>query len=152
MSAPDTILPAADAATHRRFWAKVQKTATCWLWTGALCKGHGRFHVNGVLIQAHHFLWVQKNGPVPEGMVLDHKECSNKACIRDDHLILNTHGGNTSRYFAEERTRCARGHEMTPANTQVRKGGATLCKTCNRWRSAANRMGMTIDQYASFMS
>lgn len=32
---------------RRRFWAKVDRTGDCWVWTGALASGYGRFKVAG---------------------------------------------------------------------------------------------------------
>ena len=35
-----------DISTLNRFWKKVEKTKTCWLWRGARSKfGHGRFKI-----------------------------------------------------------------------------------------------------------
>lgn len=79
--------PISDPKT--RFWPKVEKTDTCWNWTAHKdCHGYGRFglgsRVAGVGM-AHRFSWELENGPVPEGLDLDHI-CHNHACVRPSHL------------------------------------------------------------------
>lgn len=52
-----------------RFWRYVEKTETCWLWTGALdTKGYGRIGVKGRGAQrAHRIAWELLVGPIPKG-------------------------------------------------------------------------------------
>ena len=39
-----------------RFWAKVEKTETCWIWTGTRMRGgYGHLVVGGVGIRAHRY-------------------------------------------------------------------------------------------------
>jgi len=80
-----------------RFWSKVDKTDTCWLWTGSLsAQGYGRIQRGsrdeGVVL-AHRLAWEWVNGPIPDGMQLDHL-CYVHACVRPDHMQLATHGQN----------------------------------------------------------
>lgn len=93
-----------------RFWAKVDKTPTCWVWTGALakdnragCGGYGSVAARtyGTNV-AHRFAWMDLIGPIPEGMVLDH-ECRNRACVRpgDGHVRLVTPYENNTRNHAQ---------------------------------------------------
>ncbi|UYL86596.1 HNH endonuclease [Arthrobacter phage RadFad] len=79
--------PTSDPLT--RFWPKVNKTATCWLWTAYKNPaGYGTFgagsRASGVVL-AHRFAWELENGPVPDGMDLDHT-CHTPACVRPSHL------------------------------------------------------------------
>jgi len=56
-----------------RFLAKVNKTDTCWLWTGALHPdGYGQFKYEGKCRRAHVVAYILFKGPVPEGLELDH--------------------------------------------------------------------------------
>jgi len=80
--------------TPQRFWSKVNKTDTCWLWTGARStSGYGRFVWEKWRWQAHRFSWVAVNGPIPSGLFALHK-CDVRACIRPDHLFLGTQKDN----------------------------------------------------------
>jgi HNH endonuclease len=78
----------------KRFWQKVLKTDTCWLWTGKITKdGYGQFtYWDGVKVRtvlAHRFAF----GPVPDDVKVLHK-CDNPPCCRDDHLFSGTQADN----------------------------------------------------------
>lgn len=80
-----------------RFWAKVNKTETCWLWTAATIRGYGQIAsvVNGkrTPVYAHRFSWELVHGPVPSGLwVLHH--CDVPLCVNPEHLFLGTHTDN----------------------------------------------------------
>lgn len=70
-----------------RFWSKVNKTETCWLWTGALTpKGYGNFSVGrGTTKRAHWWSYGLANGPLPKGKLVDHR-CHVKHCVNPSHL------------------------------------------------------------------
>jgi hypothetical protein len=74
-----------------RFWEKVDKTDTCWLWTGPVNKsGSGDFSCKlaGVKHQiSYNFSWVLANGPIPVGFRV-FVECGVKLCVRPNHLRL----------------------------------------------------------------
>lgn len=81
---------------EERFWAKVEKTATCWLWTGFVNpKGYGQFGVAYRLVLAHRYSWSLANGPVSDGKLVCHK-CDTPGCVRPDHLFLGSAKDNTT--------------------------------------------------------
>lgn len=101
------------------FWAKVEKTDTCWNWTASRTAGYGRFgdhraaKRNGYSTSlAYRIAWEDENGPVPEGLELDHT-CNNTACVRPAHLEPVTHQENMRRRF-ERRETCPNGHPVDP--------------------------------------
>lgn len=79
----------------QRFWEKVNKTDSCWLWTGSKRnKGYGAFVYvrDGQVIhgRAHRYSYEIHKGPIPEGMLVLHNCPSgdNPACVNPDHLWL----------------------------------------------------------------
>jgi hypothetical protein len=70
----------------KRFWDKVQKTDTCWLWTASKTrKGYGQFALNGKMVSAHRLSYEDTFGPIPTGLKLDHT-CHVKHCVKPQHL------------------------------------------------------------------
>lgn len=78
----------------QRFWSKVNKTDSCWLWTGERTKfGHGRFLYNSVRVNAHRFAYETFVGPIPDGLLVCHK-CDVPNCVNPDHLFVGTQKDN----------------------------------------------------------
>ena len=80
---------------EHRFWAKVTKTPTCWLWTaGRDRNGYGKFEVSGRSVQAHRYAYELLVGPIPAGMQIDHRTTCPKNCVNPEHLRPATHKQN----------------------------------------------------------
>lgn len=77
--------PRRDAVV--RFFEKVEKTRTCWLWTAAKNpKGYGKFAPQpNRSVLAHRWSYEYAKGPIPEGMTLD-QVCRVRECVNPDHL------------------------------------------------------------------
>lgn len=77
------------------FWAKVDTSGDCWLWTGYLDRqGYGRVGRKGRNpMGAHRYAWELTNGPIPEGKVIRHS-CDNPPCVNPVHLQLGTQRDN----------------------------------------------------------
>jgi hypothetical protein len=52
--------------------------------------------VGGKTVSVHRHNYITKFGPVPEGLVLDHK-CCNPRCVNPDHLEAVTQKENVQR-------------------------------------------------------
>lgn len=80
-----------------RFVSKIQKTSTCWWWTGTKIKGktsrHLPYGMIGVRLgksrwamrYAHRVSYELNVGPIPAGMSIDHL-CNNPSCVNPEHL------------------------------------------------------------------
>lgn len=69
-----------------RFWWKVHKTTTCWIWRGVLDRdGYGQFGVGRKNLRAHRWAYESVVGPIPEGLEIDHL-CRVKSCVNPLHM------------------------------------------------------------------
>lgn len=71
-----------------RFWKHVDKTDSCWLWTGTSTGSgnrYGQSFVKGKKQRAHRVSYEMEYGPIPPGMVIDHT-CHTPKCVRPSHL------------------------------------------------------------------
>lgn len=112
-----------------RFWGKVEKTETCWLWTGALNnRGYGQVRRRPHLFLAHRLAYEERYGAIPDGLVLDHL-CRVTNCVNPEHLEAVTQRENMRRSVRKPRSHCRHGHEMTTENTIITPR-QRVCRTC----------------------
>lgn len=123
-----------DGSPEQRFWAKVDKTANCWIWTAAVSSsGYGNFFVAGQYLLAHRFAYELSCGPISVDMEVDHR-CHNPLCVRPDHLRVATSSQNNQNY--------------QPSSTKTASGvrGVDWFAHRNRWRARVKRNGKTVSR------
>lgn len=122
----------------RQFFAKVEFTDSCWLWTASKNKGYGQVGVNGYPVAAHRAVYSWFRDGIDSTLDIDHL-CRVPACVNPNHMEQVTRRENTRRGRAwslhEPKTHCVNGHEYTPENTRIDGAGKRRCLICTR-RSA----------------
>lgn len=133
-----------------RFWDRVEKSDSCWLWTGAkVPDGYGTMSYEGVVRKTHRLSWLFVYGQVPLGMSVLHR-CDNPPCVRPDHLFLGTQSDNMRDCASKGRRRvvrrftehCIRGHAWTPENvtwSSNKNGVHRICRACRKIRKEQKR-------------
>lgn len=118
---PTVILTGHGLGYVDRFWRFVDRTPTCWLWTGhtsGTYAKYGMFEHRGSHVIAYELLV----GPIPDGLEIDHT-CEVKTCVNPAHLDPVTHAENMRRMA--ERNALAGRREADP-RTQARHAVAAL--------------------------
>src|ERR1041385_7046280 len=78
-----------------RFWNKVERTESCWLWHGTLDSyGYGVIGCpDGKMRKAHRLAYESFGENIPPNLTVDHL-CRVKNCLRPDHLEIVTSAEN----------------------------------------------------------
>jgi len=111
---------------RERFFSKVNKTETCWLWTGSCFNNnHGQFSYDGKPVLAHRFSWLLAGHTIPEGLCVchaPHSICGHKNCVNPQHLRVGTHTENMRDKIADGTSaRGTKHHKNKLTEEQVRE-------------------------------
>ena len=118
--------------TTQRFFTRVKKTESCWLWTGGKDKdGYGRFHgeVAGMtFLLAHRYSYALHTGDLLVGRQACHS-CDTPSCVNPEHLFSGTALDNSADMIAKGRQRRPEGEVngkaiLTQAQAQAILGDA----------------------------
>lgn len=127
----------------------------CYEWPGPYFEGtgYGRISMGKEIgnYLVHRLHWQNENGPIPEGMTLDHL-CRNRICYRRSHLEVVTRRENVLRGFGPpainaRKEHCKWKHALAGDNLAVLPSGERRCKTCDREKARryrGNRKAMSL--------
>lgn len=141
------------------FWKNVQKTDTCWLWTGRTLFSRTETEYPYIWIKsetgqwrstgAHRWSYEYFVGQIPDGYTIDHvkaRGCSSTLCVNPAHLEAVTLKENIERadgIFVQhaKQAYCINGHLFDEENTyyRPRKEGGRACRRCARDRYRVNK-------------
>jgi hypothetical protein len=131
MGAPGTQHAKTIDDVAARFWPKVKKTQTCWLWTGTTSKGYGVLKMLGRRdVKAHRMSWFLKYGKWPEQSI-DHL-CGVRICVNPEHLEDVSPSTNSTRSNALQprKSKCKHGHPFIGRNLYM-WGTRQYCMACD---------------------
>ena len=149
--APHTLT--AMTTLRDRLEAKVDRSAgpdACHPFRGFIDRaGYGRLRRGGreePVDYAHRIAYELAVGPIPEGLVLDHR-CRRRECCNPRHLEPVTNAANIGRGEAptivlNRAGKCQRGHDASEASRRSsgpRAGQVAYCRACRREDRAAAR-------------
>jgi hypothetical protein len=107
-----------------RFWAKVKKTESCWLWEGGMRPGgYGTFMLKYKQTLAHRYAYESLVGPLAEGTRLTHS-CGVRHCVNPKHLTPCVKKVRIRVAGTHADPRMGEGHK----NAKLRDGDATAMK------------------------
>lgn len=107
----------------------------CLIWTGGRTGAdYGTMWVDGRAVPAHRYAWEHEHGPIPGGVMIDHRYHCDRACCEVSHLREATAAEN-SRHRAGANRRSGTGvrnvvmHRAGRYRVVVRKDGQTYGRT-----------------------
>jgi hypothetical protein len=120
---------------EERFFKKVNKTDTCWLWTAYVQQnGYGQVRINKKAYSAHRVSYMHHNKTeIPEGLCVCHS-CDVPACVNPDHLFLGTHQDNM-----DDRTKKGR----------AQKRDGDKCPTCKLTKEQVLEIAALFDTHTN---
>lgn len=126
----------------RRFWSKVEKTTSCWIWKGThFSKGYGAFSITlgkyrSKNVLAHRFSYALVRGPILNNLQIHHI-CNNTLCVNPAHLEAvslkeNVLRGNGITALNARKVFCKNGHLLQGENLYIKPSGLRICRICRR--------------------
>jgi hypothetical protein len=122
-----------------RFWLKVKKTDTCWLWTACVDKeGYGNFGIDGSNYRANRVSYAIQYGDPRESQVCH--SCDNPTCVNPSHLWTGTTQDNS--HDRDQKGRQAHGDNVNTA-VLTEKDVKAIRRSNELQRVLADRYGVS---------
>lgn len=131
-----------------RFWEKVKKTDSCWLWTASVnVGGYGQFSSNPTPARpqepylSHRVAYALTHGECPAHKVVMHT-CDTPACVNPAHLRLGTQLQNMrdargrGRITPTRKTHCSCGSPRWTSPPKAARNWS-ICESCYRKHTLA---------------
>ena len=130
-----------------RLMSKINKTESCWIWTGQQTyNGYGFFgqRINGKVTghMAHRIVYETLVGKISDGLTIDHL-CMNRLCVNPEHLEPVTIGENIRRAPRSISETCKYGHLYRDQSEFYKNKGSRRCHTCHSERESARRIAIS---------
>lgn len=119
---------------------------SCWLWLGTVnpTTGYGKKQVDGKAVLAHRWIYEMLLGPIPDGLVIDHK-CRKRHCVNPHHLEVVEQAENCRRAITtklnadqvKEIKAAKEGKKWGDATRLARKHGVTSSLIHDIWNGRA---------------
>lgn len=94
-----------------RFWNKVEKQNSCWIWKGPIAKNYGMMFYKGQ-IKAHRFSYLIHHGELKKKYFICH-HCDNPLCVNPDHIYQGKPKENSRDAQKRKRMRMGDRHHKT---------------------------------------
>ena len=131
-----------------RFMKRVNKTETCWLWTGSLqCNGYGALSALenkwGTRF-AHRWSYMHHKGKIDDGLMVRHT-CDVRNCVNPAHLILGTSQDNVRDMLERNPNGCHRKFQQADI-LQIREDYKTMSykEISEKWGVGVTTIGNII--------
>jgi len=136
----------------QRFLGKINISKnSCWEWKASKNKcGYGCFTIKNKAYLSHRFIFEYYHGQICPDLTIHHI-CNNRSCVNPKHLKQVPIKENifyspfTIASINSKKTHCPQGHEYTPENIYIQKGGK-YCKICKLKRCKEYKQKIKLTQ------